>query len=99
MAKAGRKRIQIDEVMLEKLSKLHLSNETIADCVGVSVWTLDRNYAKKMSEWRSKSKSKIADVLFDEGVNKRQPWALKLLAQRHLGYFELDKALNDKKAK
>lgn len=88
MSKAGRKKIEVDEIVLEKLTKLHLSDETIADCVGVSVWTLHRNFAQKMNVWRSKSKSKIADVLFDEGVNKRQPWALKLLAQRHLGYFD-----------
>lgn len=84
----ARPKKQIDEILLEKLTKLHLSDQVISDCVGVSVWTLQRNYAQKMDEWRSRSKSKIAEVLFDEAVNKRQPWALKLLAQRHLGYFE-----------
>ena len=85
MARPNKK---VDEILLEKLTKLHLSDQTIADVVGVSVWTLERRYAQKMDEWRSRSKSKIAEVLFDEAVNKREAWALKLLAQRHLGYFE-----------
>jgi AraC-like DNA-binding protein len=79
---------KIDEIMLEKLTKLHLSDQTIADCLGCSVWTLERRYAQKMIEWRSKSKSKIADVLFDEAINKREPWALKALAQKHLDYHD-----------
>lgn len=79
---------KIDEIMLEKLTKLHLSDQTIADCLGCSVWTLERRYAQKMDEWRSKSKSKIADVLFDEAINKREPWALKALSQKHLDYHD-----------
>lgn len=79
---------KIDEIMLEKLTKLHLSDKVIADCLGCSVWTLERRYAQKMDEWRSKSKSKIADVLFDEAINKREPWALKALSQKHLDYHD-----------
>lgn len=41
-----------------------------------------------MKVWRSKSKCKIAEVLFDEALNKREPWALKTIAQRHLGYSD-----------
>ena len=86
--KGGRPQIPIDEKMLENLTKLHLSIETIAKCLGVSSFTLDRRYAPKMSEWREQSRSKIANVLFDEAINKREPWALKTIAQRHLGYAD-----------
>lgn len=84
----GRKPLEIDEKVLENLSKLHLSEKVIADCLGVSWDTLNRRYADKMDLWRSQSKSKIANVLFDEAVNKREPWALKALAQKHLDYHD-----------
>jgi AraC-like DNA-binding protein len=86
---------EIDENLLKKLTKLHLSDKVIADCLGVSVDTLHRRFAEEMQKWRSESKSKIADVLFDEAVNKREPWALKALAQKHLDYS--DKVTTDAK--
>jgi AraC-like DNA-binding protein len=86
---------EVDEALLEKLTKLQLSDKVIADCLGVSVDTLHRRFADKMEQWRSKSKSKIADVLFDEAVNKREPWALKALAQKHLDYSDRVKSENE----
>lgn len=85
----------IDEALLKKLTKLHLSDKVIAECLDVSVDTLERRFAEQMQKWRSESKSKIADVLFDEAVNKREPWALKALAQKHLDYS--DKVTTDSK--
>lgn len=79
---------EIDEILLEKLTKLHLSDKVIADCLGVSVDTIHRRFADKMERWRSRSKSKIADVLFDEAINKREPWALKAVVQKHLDYSD-----------
>ena len=84
----GRPLKKIDEVLLQKLSKLHLSDKVIADIVGCHVDTLRDRFSNKMEEWRSMSKGKIAEVLFDEAVNKREPWALKTIAQRHLGYAD-----------
>lgn len=84
----GRPPIEIDEELLEKLTKLHLSDKVIADCVGCSVDTLHRRFADKMEQWKSESKSKIAHVLFDEAIIKREPWALKALAQKHLDYSD-----------
>lgn len=84
----ARPRKKIDEVLLEKLTKLHLSDRVIADAFNVSVDTIHRHYAEQMKVWRSKSKCKIAEVLFDEAMNKREPWALKAIAQRHLGYSD-----------
>lgn len=84
----GRPKVEVDEILLKKLAKLQLSDNVIADCLGVSVDTLDRRFADKIKAWRSESKGKIAEVLFDEAITKRQAWALKLIAIRHLGYFE-----------
>lgn len=84
----GRPPIQIDEDLLKKLAQLHLSKKIIADVLGISVDTLDRNFAEKIEIFQSESKSKIASVLFDEAINKREPWALKALAQKHLDYSD-----------
>ena len=78
----------VDEILLEKLTKLHLSDKVIADILCIHVDTLNDRYSEEMDEWRSKSKGKIAEVLFDEGINKREPWALKALAQKHLDYHD-----------
>ena len=86
--KPGRPRIEIDETLLKKLSQLHLPKKVMADVLGVSVDTLDRNFADKIELFQSESKSKIAAALFDEAINKREPWALKSLAQKHLDYSD-----------
>lgn len=86
--KGGRPPIEIDESILQKLTSLHLTTVTIARILSVSVDTLDRRYAEQMDKWRSETNSKIAAALFDEGINKREPWALKTLAQKHLDYSD-----------
>lgn len=93
----ARTKIPVDEKLLEKLTKLHLSDRTIADCLGISEDTLHRRYAEPMAHWRSTSDWKIADALFDEAINKRQPWALKMIAQRRLGYADRIQAETDNK--
>lgn len=84
----GRPEIPVDEKLLQNLTKLHLSDKIISDILSISEATLHRRFAEQMEKWRSESKSKIANVLFDEAVNKREPWALKALAQRHLDYSD-----------
>lgn len=84
----ARPTIPVDEQLLEDLTKLHLSDKVIADILGISADTLHRRYAEQMDHWRSVSVGKIAEVLFDEGVNRREPWALKALAQKHLDYSD-----------
>lgn len=93
----GRPPIQIDEDLLKKLAQLHLSKKIIADVLGISVDTLDRNFADKIELYQSESKSKIASVLFDEAINKREPWALKALAQKHLDYTDKQEVKSDVK--
>lgn len=85
----------VDEKLLEKLCKLHLSDQVISSIVEIHVDTLHRRYAEQMEVWKSKSKGKIAEVLFDEAITKRSPWALKAIAQRHLGYYDRTKVESD----
>lgn len=84
----GRPFVKVDEILLEKLTKLHLSDQVLADILGIGINTLHRRFHDRMEKWKSESKSKMANVLFDEALNKREPWALKALAQRHLGYAD-----------
>lgn len=86
--KLGRKLKEIDVVLLEKLTKLQLSDKIISSIVGCHEDTLHKHFSDQMDVWRSMSKGKIADVLYDEALNKREPWALKTIAQRHLGYHD-----------
>lgn len=78
----------VDEKLLKTLTQYHLSDKVISDILEISEDTLHRRFAEKMHQWRSESKSKIASVLFDEAINKREPWALKALAQKHLDYHD-----------
>ena len=86
--KGGRPLKEVDERLLEDLTMLHLSDKVIAAILQVHVDTLHTRFSEQMDEWRSRSKGKIAEVLFDEGVTKREPWALKALAQKHLDYSD-----------
>lgn len=86
--KPGRPRKVIDENLLKKLTKLHLSDRTIASILEVHVDTLHSRYSEQMEQWKSLSKGKIAEILFDEAITRRAPWALKTIVQRHLGYFD-----------
>lgn len=91
----ARPKKKVDEILLEKLTKLHLSDKVISDILGIHVDTLHNRFSEQMNEWRSKSKGKIAETLFDEAINKREPWALKALVQKHLDYYDKIKNENE----
>jgi AraC-like DNA-binding protein len=84
----ARPKKEVNEQMLQKLTMLHLSDKVIAEVLEVSEDTLHRRYSEQMEMWRSMSKAKIGEVLFDEALNKRTDWALKTVSQRHLGYAD-----------
>lgn len=85
---AGRPRIEIDEAMLKKLSQRFLKMKDIANILGIHPDTLRDNYSTKIEIWQSEMDGNIATCFLDEALNKREPWALKLLAQKRLGYSE-----------
>jgi len=94
--KTGRPQIKVDETLLAKLARLHLSDKVICEILCISEDTLHRRFAEKMELWRSQSKAKIAEVLFDEALNIREPWALKTISHRHLGYADKHEVIADK---
>lgn len=79
---------KIDIAQLEKLSALHLSDETIASILGCHADTLKRNFASIMLKSKSNYKAKLLSVLFDEGVNKRNIKAIELMLKRHPDLFK-----------
>lgn len=87
-AKPGRPPIDVDESLLERLAMRMLSDGTIAVCLGISEDTLHRRFAEKIDKIRGNFKAKLADVVIDEGINKRKDYAVKMLAQKHLGYAD-----------
>lgn len=86
--KGGRPPKEVNEKLLQSLTKLHLSDKVIAETLEISVDTLHRRFKDQMEMWRSQSKAKIAEVLFDEAITHREPWALKALSQKHLDYAD-----------
>ena len=84
----ARPKKEVNKDLLIKLAKLHLSDKAIAHVLNVSVHTLNRRYAQLIDKCKSESICKMAEVLFDEGINKRQSWALKLMLSKHLGYSD-----------
>lgn len=86
--KSGRPLKEVDEKLLEHLTRLHLSDKVISEILEVHPDTLHSRFSDKMDVWRSKSKGKIAEVLFDEAINNRKDWALKTVAQKHLDYSD-----------
>lgn len=95
--KPGRPFKEVDEEALDKMAQMHLPDKVIADVLGISEDTLHRRYADRIALLQSEGKSIIASALFDEGVNKREPWALKALAQKHLDYSDKIKTETDLK--
>jgi hypothetical protein len=85
--KGGRPQIPVDLDLLRKLAKLHLSHRTIADCLRISVRTLDRRYGEQIDIWQSDTDAKLAEVIVDEALNRRRDYAVKMLAQKRLGYY------------
>ena len=86
--KAGRPKAKIDEELLEKLAKRHMSLRSMATLLNVHHDTLHDRYSDKIEFWREQTNGKIADVVFDEAINKRKEYAVKMLAQKHLDYHD-----------
>lgn len=80
----GRTPKEVDEALLEKLSIIHCSNQTIADCLGISVDTLKRRFAEKIEEFRSRGKAKLKTLAFNK-AEKGDFAAIKFLLQNYTG--------------
>lgn len=85
---------EIDEILLEKLASNLCSDKLIADCLGVHVDTLHRRYSDKIDEIRAKTKAKLSNVIIDDAINNRKEYAIKMTAQRYLGYADKVESIN-----
>ena len=59
MAKMGRKPIEIDVALIERLASIHCTTEEIASITGCSKDTLERRYAAVIKAARDKGKSSL----------------------------------------
>lgn len=90
---AGRKRVQIDPVELEKLCGLHCTDEEIAGFLGVSVRTLERRkrtpaFAEAMGRGRARGRLSLRRSLWGLAL-KGNPAANIFLAKNLLGYRDV----------
>lgn len=84
----ARPRKKVDEKLLQTLAYYNLSDYIMAQCLGVSVQTLNRRFGEKIESFRSSGKSKLAQKLWDQALNKDHFPAMKLLASVHLNWNE-----------
>ena len=66
---------------------MHLHNKTIADCLRISIRTLNRRFGPQIDLWQSDSDAKLSEVIADEAINRRRDYAIKMMAQKRLGYY------------
>lgn len=77
----------IDEKLLEAMATSHLPTKYIAETLGVSHDTLQRRYALKIQECRSKGKAKLV-IKAQQLAEKGSVPMIKYLLGNHLGWSE-----------
>jgi len=77
----------VDEKLLKDLAFIHLPDQYIAHCLGISVWTLNRRYAQKIEEYKSQGKAKLLSKAW-AAVDKGEWPAIKFLLNNWLGMSE-----------
>lgn len=80
----ARPRLKVDEKLLEQLATIHLPDEYIARCLGISVATLHRRYAEKIEVCKAKGKAKLKFKAWALVENGEWP-AIKFLLQNYMG--------------
>jgi len=80
----ARPKAKVDEALLEKLAVIHVPDIHLADCLGISVWTLNRRYAQKIDKFKSQGKAKLIMMAWKKA--EAGEWAaIKFLLQNYLG--------------
>jgi hypothetical protein len=64
MAKSGRPKIELDQRQLRELASIHCTMKEIAQVMGCSVDTLDRNYAEVIKQGQEEGKSSLRRAQF-----------------------------------
>lgn len=90
MAKMGRKPIEIDEVLVEKLASIHCTMEEIASICNCSVDTLERRFAETIKVAKDKGRSSLRRYQW-EGAQKGNPAMLIWLGKQLLGQKDISR--------
>lgn len=85
---AGRPKIEIDPVQVEKLAAIDCTMREIASVVGCSVDTLERRFAEVIEKGREQGKASIKRALFHMAVNRHNIAAAIWLSKQRLGYSD-----------
>ncbi len=88
----GRPRKEIDERALREMARIHCTMEEMASASGVSVATLERNYAEAIKGERAQGKQSLRRWMFD-AAEKGNTTMMIWLSKNELGYR--DKPLDD----
>ena len=81
---AGRPKIQLDPIQIQKLAAMHCTVEEIAAFFDVSRDTIDRNYAENIAKGKQMGKMKLRDMQL-QAAQKGNVAMLIFLGKQYLG--------------
>ena len=93
MAKRGRPKLQLDYELIERLAKIHCIQQEIADMLGVSTKTLQRNkeFCRIYNKGIQEGKMSLRRMQF-ETANKGNPTMQIWLGKQYLGQRDMQEA-------
>tara|TARA_X000000950_G_C13648546_1_gene550660 strand:+ start:399 stop:740 length:342 start_codon:yes stop_codon:yes gene_type:complete len=76
--KGGRPAIKLDTQIIENLAAIHCTNREIAEVMGVSVDTLQRNFPSFLQKGRAQGKAKLRRIQWQQAENGNATMAIWL---------------------
>jgi len=83
--KAGRPKLELNEEQVYKLASLNVSVKDIADVLGCSKSTLEKNYLDVINEGRANLKHSILRKQYEVGITDKNVTMLIWMGKQHLG--------------
>lgn len=77
-SKGGRPAIKLDTQIIENLAAIHCTNREIAEVMGVSVDTLQRNFPSFLQKGRAQGKAKLRRIQWQQAENGNATMAIWL---------------------
>jgi AraC-like DNA-binding protein len=85
--KGGRPVIKVDTDLIEKLAAIHCTNKEIAEVLGISIDTLQRNFPDFLQKGRAHGKAKLRRLQWQK-AEEGNPTMLIWLGKQILGQKE-----------
>jgi AraC-like DNA-binding protein len=82
--KGGRPAIKVDTDLIEKLAAIHCTNKEIAEVLGISIDTLQRNFPDFLQKGRATGKAKLRRLQWQK-AEEGNPTMLIFLGKQILG--------------